>query len=696
MFSDVLPNYTRIGDYTIQRCLGRGRLGVTYLAHHANGDRVALKEFMPHRYARRGEEGHLQPIIGSETILARYQAAFLTQVTYLQNLRHPSLATPRESLHIDGGLFMVLPHVNGEPLALRLKRRGLTPRELLNLTCDLGSALRKLHTQNILHLDLEPEHILMDLDDGIPVCIGFSGIEKQNSSEANRGISTPVVGYSALEVALGREQHIGPWSDIYSLGAILYESVAGFVPCDARVRQRYQREYGWDDPLIPAKTLGVGGYPDAFLEAIDAALILEPAARPQSVQSWLAGVQTLFKQKSLEDSHQTPLLMVLRDGDRAWLQKDHDEAQRAYSEAASHGSATALNALGWMKQVGDHADPLMAAVWYQRAATLGDVGAMYQLGHLFMDVAEALDETPDDVKRWFYQAAKRHHAPSWFQLGKMYRQGNGVAEDHKKALHCFQLAAGQGNADAQMYLGLMIREGRAKKLTLQKAGPWFELAMVQDHPQAHYQMAQLYELGRGVKKDLHRAFTLFQKAAEWGLPEAKVSLGRFLAHGLGVASNLQAAMDLLEREAELGLASAAYELALIYKEGLHGQPDGMMAEAWFLRTIELGMPQALDQLGLLYEQGLTMDGKDLARALAYYQKAADAGVGAGHFHLGRMFERGNGVDQDLGTAIECYEAALEAGESRARTPLKQLDSKVEQMTNFKAHSRRPRARLKRS
>ncbi|WP_041641136.1 Sel1-like repeat-containing protein kinase family protein [Magnetococcus marinus] len=693
--SDVLPNYTRVSDYTIQACLGRGRLGVTYLAQHANGDRVALREFMPRHYARRGEEGHLQPILGSETILERYRQAFLAQNNYLQNIRHPSLATPRGTFMVDGGLFMLLPYVEGESLQQRFKRRGLTPRELLNLTCDLGSALRKMHTQGVVHLDLQPDHILLDIEDGVPVCIGFTGVEKIKVGEPSRTLNTPAVGYSAPEVALNRTQHIGPCSDIYSLAAMLYESVAGFVPCDARVRQRYQREFGWDDPLIPAKIVGAGSYPEPFLAAIDAALTLEPAARPQSIQAWLEGVQHLFKQRNLQQSHHTPLLTVLRRGDHAWLHGDSEESQRAYSEAASHGSAIALKALGWMKLSGEQADPLTAAVWYQRAATLGDVAAMYQLGLLFLQVAQELGDGGEEGKRWFYQAAKRHHAPSWYQLGRIYRYGDGGQQDHKKALHCFQLAAGQGNADAQLHLGLMVREGRAKKLTLQKAAPWFELAMIQNHPQAHYQMAQLYELGRGVKKDLHRAFTLYQKAADGQVSLAKVALGRFFAQGLGVASNIRAAIDLLEREAEQGSGEAAYELGLLYKEGPEGHSDGMMAEAWFLRGAELGFAAAWDPLGLLYEQGLSMDGKDMARALSYYQRGAEAGDGPACFHLARLYERGNGVELDLATAISYYEKALAAGESRARQPLKQLQDRAAELTNYRAYSHRPRARLKR-
>jgi serine/threonine-protein kinase len=209
------------GDrYTITREVGRGSVATVYLAHDRKHDReVALKVLKP------------------EIALGADRRRFEREIAILARLHHPHilqlydsgvLALPDER----EGLFYVMPYVRGETLRLRLERESrLPPSDAVHISCNVADALRYAHAQGIIHRDIRPENIL--LESGHALVADF-GIARALEASGGEQISTwgMVLGHPAYmspEQARGSAKLDGR-SDIYSLGIVLYEMLAGMPP----------------------------------------------------------------------------------------------------------------------------------------------------------------------------------------------------------------------------------------------------------------------------------------------------------------------------------------------------------------------------------------------------------------------------------------------------------------------------------
>jgi predicted Ser/Thr protein kinase len=224
------------GGYEILRELGRGGMGVVYLARQTELNRlVALKmltgHYGPHELHRFKEE--------AETAAG---------------LSHSSIAHIYEIGEHEGAPFFSMEYVEDGSLADRLRKELPTPRETAQLLVRVARGLQQAHQAGIVHRDLKPANILID-EDGTPKIADF-GIAKRLDDETHLTRSGAVIGtptYMAPEQARGDSRHVGPAADIYSLGAILYEMLTGrppFLPEDSEmaVTVRVLTE----DPVSPA------------------------------------------------------------------------------------------------------------------------------------------------------------------------------------------------------------------------------------------------------------------------------------------------------------------------------------------------------------------------------------------------------------------------------------------------------------
>src|SRR6185503_475615 len=201
--------------YVIEREIGRGGMATVYLAHDIRHDRhVALKVLDP----------ELGAVVGKER--------FLAEIRVTAKLQHPHLLPLFDSGEADGRLFYVMPYVQGESLRTRLNNQHQLPvNEAVRIAVGVGSALDYAHRHGIIHRDLKPENIL--LHEGEPLIADF-GIALALSAAAparitQTGLSLGTPQYMSPEQATGDRQLDGR-SDIYSLGAVLYEMLTGEPP----------------------------------------------------------------------------------------------------------------------------------------------------------------------------------------------------------------------------------------------------------------------------------------------------------------------------------------------------------------------------------------------------------------------------------------------------------------------------------
>lgn len=206
---------TTIGDYELLEEVGRGGMGVVFRARQISLDReVAVKMILRGRLA-------------SDLDLSR----FLSEASSTARLQHPHIVPVYEVGDIEGRPFFSMKFIDGETLGSKLSDGPLPEREAARLMASISRAIGFAHRQGVLHRDLKPSNILID-SDGNPLVTDF-GLAKRFGVENDLTRSGVVVGtpsYMSPEQASGRRDDIGPASDIYSLGCVLYHALTGRPP----------------------------------------------------------------------------------------------------------------------------------------------------------------------------------------------------------------------------------------------------------------------------------------------------------------------------------------------------------------------------------------------------------------------------------------------------------------------------------
>ena len=209
-------NAALTGRYRIERELGQGGMATVYLAEDVKHDRrVALKVLKP----------ELAAVIGAER--------FLVEIKTTANLQHPHILALYDSGQVDGTVFYVMPYIDGESLRDRLAREKQLPvGDAVRIATEIASALDYAHRHGVIHRDIKPENIL--LHDGRAVVADFGiALAMSRTTGSTRltetGMSLGTPHYMSPEQALG-EKTVDARTDVYALGAVLYEMLVGEPP----------------------------------------------------------------------------------------------------------------------------------------------------------------------------------------------------------------------------------------------------------------------------------------------------------------------------------------------------------------------------------------------------------------------------------------------------------------------------------
>ena len=277
-----LPPDTVIGGYRIIRKVAAGGFGLVYLALDPDGQQVAVKEYLPSSLATRGP-GELLPQVQPDK-LSLYRLglkSFFEEGRSLAQISHPSVVSVLNFFRENETVYMVMNYLEGAPLqdfivtARDLKQskvfRESTIRSLFD---EILRGLRIVHQHKMLHLDIKPANIFIT-DDNKSVLIDFGAAREVLSKEGNfiRPMYTP--GFAAPEM-YRRDASMGPWTDIYAIGACIYACMQGYPPNEAPQRLEKDRI-----AIALARLRGV--YSDNLIEVVEWCMSLDPLSRPQSV-----------------------------------------------------------------------------------------------------------------------------------------------------------------------------------------------------------------------------------------------------------------------------------------------------------------------------------------------------------------------------------------------------------------------------
>ena len=277
---DTLAPGTRLGELEIERVLGAGGFGVTYLARDLSLDAWrAVKEYLPRDWGTRQRDGTIGPRTGADAEDYEWGLTrFLEEARILARFDHPNLVRVHRVFEARGTAYMVMEYVEGRTLKEEVKETGPLPEERVReVLAALTEGLAAVHGAELLHRDIKPENVMVR-PDGTAVLVDF-GAARQAVGGHSRSLTAVLTpGYAPIEQYSGRG-HQGPWTDIYALGALAYEALSGQVPEDATERVL-------EDRLRPLGKVAPQGVSAGLAAGIDAALAVDGRDRPQSLGAW--------------------------------------------------------------------------------------------------------------------------------------------------------------------------------------------------------------------------------------------------------------------------------------------------------------------------------------------------------------------------------------------------------------------------
>ena len=574
---DGLPNGTVVGEYEIEAVIGQGGFGVVYRARHRHlGTLIVLKEYLPATVAVRTQLA-VRP--RNPSVSAHYKDGlrrFREEAQRLVQFRgHRGVVTCLGFFEERGTAYLVMEYEEGMPLSELLTSREAAGRpleqgELLRLTEQLLNSLATVHEAGVLHRDIKPSNILIRQADDWPVLIDF-GAAKLDFERHTKSNAPHTQGYAAIE-QLEAAGELGPWTDLYGLGAVLWRIVAGgtrpresLVPVDAVSRMAASLR-GQVDPLPSARTLGSGRIANSALEVIDKCLEVEPANRPSDCRELLGLFSVPIQEEQAERAPNGSADNVSESG---WGEEEAANQSRPATE--DRVKSGPRNAALRRTLVGIAATLMVLVV----------AGLLWYGGR--SDRRGTRDSEPEvesvDLER-LRELAEQHDPEAQRRIGAMYKNGDGVPRDNAEAAKWFRKAAEQDERQAQVQLGRMYAKGDGVPQDIAEAAKWYRKAAEQDDSLAQVQLGWQYEKGYGVPQDYAEAAKWYRKAAEQDDSLGQAQLGGLYQKGHGVPQDFAEAAKWHRKAAERGHGPSQFHLGQMYELGVGVPRDIVSGYAW--------------------------------------------------------------------------------------------------------------------
>ncbi|KAA6182479.1 protein kinase [Thiohalocapsa marina] len=714
-------------QYLVGRVLGKpGGFGITYLGWDLKlQTRVAIKEYLPRDLAGRGtDQSTVAAHSGEDAELFRFGLEqFLREARTLAQLDHPNIVRVRQFFEANETAYLVMDYYDGLSLEEYLEQQGgrIQEEAAIQLMLPILDGLRAVHAKGFLHRDVKPQNIYLAKTDtgGVrPILLDF-GAARQAMGERSRSMSVVVsAGYAPFE-QYHRKGKQGPWTDIYSVAAVLYRAVTGSVPLDAAERQAH-------DDLQRATAYGISL---KLSQCLAKALSIVPDERPRSIQSF----QT-----------------ALRDGSAAMTngtsRQEESNAKDALASSGSSGSDKILN-FKPSKLVSSRHAIIFATLLFAAVVSILALSFRQELSEEFTSLR--LEKAADAYAEGDYesaysivsQLAQKDNPDAISLLSEMYYYGDVVEKNLPEAIKLKRKAYELGLLDEAGPLGWFLilsgnfaegryyseiayerdpagypwiinlghthflqgdsdnarswyekaipmipdedtllnnalvdfdifiengwnREASIKEKTWMRTF-WYKKAAEKGDSAAQNGLGLMYDEGVGVPMNDAEAVKWYLKAAEQGHPIAQFNLAQMYEHGEGTPKS-QADADHWYKQSLLsfktlaaeGNASAENMVGEMYLEGLGVNKDVGKALQWFRKAADKGSPEAQLNIGYIYDLGLVGVEDDL-EAVRWYRKAADQEYPEAENMLGRMYQEGEGVEQDMSAAVSWFRKAAE-------------------------------------
>lgn len=669
----------RGGSYKIEKVLGQGSFGITYLAEHTNlGRKVAIKEFFMKELNSRGEDGSITGMTDG-SLSQNYCVKFQKEAINLSRLDHPNIVRVTDSFSENGTFYYVMDYIEGQNLNDYVKSHHMDEAEATSIIKSVADALIYMHEEkHMLHLDLKPGNVMRRNSDGHIFLIDF-GLCKHFSEDGQPETSTTIglgtAGYAPIEQGnKAKNGEFRPTIDVYALGATFYKLLTCETPPPAS-------DLVSDDELL-GNNLRAKGVSEVYVNVISEAMCPNVRKRIQNIQSFkdkLLGVtgeaHGLSKndniQETTEETLVTPVEVEPVVEVTSTVDTENDEGvdkgiQEYHSVWSFNGRVGRLSYF---------------------AALFGGLFAFF-IPIIFLRIIGVDVDTAFNspiiifcyaifyIAYWYISltvGAKRCHDlghSGWFQLIPFYG-------------FVMLFSSGNGDDNEYGYEDDGISKKSLKVLGLIVAIVYvivFAICLIGDDKAKQYANAEDIIEGHIIKdgvflpRDSVTALPTIQKLADKQYGPAIWMLAQYYKKGsAGIpmdaieATRLcEQAFPILLKEAESGDMYSQCALSLIYadEDGTHA--DNSKAFTWMQKAAEQGYGDALSNLAGHYLDGIGCNKND-QKAFEYMQKAAEVNKNNGEM-LAAMYLQGIGTKVDTTKAISIYKelADMQSSSSQAQ------------------------------
>ena len=578
--SNYLPEGYRLESYIIEKVLGAGGFGVTYLAKdiHLN-TQVVIKEFLPQEFSTR-ESGH-QTIVpytdSKENSTYEYLLKkFLKEAQILASIKHPNVVRVFSFFEANNTAYFVMDYIAGESLKSYLERKSEVDEEtIFSIMIPILEGLKEVHFANYLHRDIAPDNIYLR-QNGMPMLIDFGAAKNASRAESTSLAAIVKAGYSAPEqYTTNAEQNAT--TDIYAIGSVLYSMVSKKVAPESTIRQMALLN-DEPDPLedVRQNRYYKKRYSKVLLETIHKALSIRTKDRFQDVMELQ---QSLFSETTKQESLKTelhhdvknkknvpekllgkkllltsimafavlsifafflgeegvvnePTFLVSTSVDDTKYSEPKTSSSKNMKEACDSGASCLELAKNFYKNNQNKE----VAIYTKKACDLGSREGCGLLSLLYFEGVE-IKQDYEKALALGEQSCNNGDAIGCFVHGVMHHLGKGGAKQdtedatrfYKKAEKISKRDCDNNDAEACSNLGIIYASDLISSKSKSDAVPFFQKACAGDDREACTQLGLAYSLSPledwGIEQDVKKSFELFKKACDLKDSEGCARLG---------------------------------------------------------------------------------------------------------------------------------------------------------------------------
>jgi serine/threonine protein kinase len=271
-----LPAGYVLNGYRIEKPLSSGGFSIVYLARDDKDTPYAIKEYLPSTLPLRTDGVEVKVPEENLSIFRHGLKCFFEEGRALAMISHPNVVRVENFFRANETCYMVMQYVRGRTLQFHIQRNRheFTEAFMRRLFSNLMNGLREVHARKLLHLDIKPANIFIAME-GRPVLLDFGAARITLSEEAMKLKPMYTAGFAAPEQHRFQQGELGPWSDIYSVGATMYTCIAGTPPQAGDQREEKDR-------MIPMRTLARQQYSQNLYDIVESCLAVDHLKRPQT------------------------------------------------------------------------------------------------------------------------------------------------------------------------------------------------------------------------------------------------------------------------------------------------------------------------------------------------------------------------------------------------------------------------------